>query len=127
MKLAKAIFVTSTEAPGRNDRVAFLQSTQPERRDCYVADLWLGELGVMAGDELYPLHMFRRLTVDSLLEAMCESTSSAREAFVGAMERDYSELKNETISDEPIDPLNIAKLNIASKSQKRRGRPPKAR
>jgi len=122
MKLAKAIFVSSTEAPGRNDRVAFLQSTQPERRDCYVADLWLGELGVMAGDELYPLHMFRRLTVDSLLETLCESTSAAREAFVGAMERDYSELKNETIGDRPVE-----MLNVASKSQKRRGRPPKVK
>ena len=119
MKLAKAIFISSTEAPGRNDRVAFLQSTQPERRDCYVADLWLGELGVMAGDELYPLHMFRRLTVDSSLAAGDESTSAAREAFVDAMSRDDAETETQRISAE-----TVAMLNVAHKA-KRRGRPPK--
>ena len=126
MKLAKAIFVTSTEAPGRNDRVAFLQSTQPERRDCYVAELWLGELGVMAGDELYPLHMFRRLTfrrltVDSSLAASDELPSAAREAFVGAMGRDDAETETQRISAE-----TVAMLNVAHKA-KRRGRPPKPR
>lgn len=121
MKLAKAIFVSSTEAPGRNDRVAFLQSTQPERRDCYVADLWLGELGVMAGDELYPLHMFRRLTVDSSLAASDELPSAAREAFVNAMGRDDAETETQRISAE-----TLAMLNIAHKA-KRRGRPPKPR
>lgn len=111
MKLAKAIFVSSTEAPGRNDRVAFLQSTQPERRDCYVADLWLGELGVMAGDELYPLHMFRRLTVDSSSLSNDESPVAARAAFIGAMSSDLTGLAARESAETP----------------KRRGRPPKAR
>lgn len=111
MKLKKAIFVSSTEAPGRHDKVAFLQSSEPERRDCYVPDLWLGPLGVMAGDDVYPLHMFRRLTVDSTAIEANESPAAAREAFVGAMASDLAGLAAREAAELP----------------KRRGRPPRSR
>jgi len=99
VKLKRVVFANSVEAPGRGDRVAYLQSYEPERKDCYAADLWLSPLGVMAGDEIYPIHMVRRITVDA---ASAESKPAAeREAFVQAMSAD----------DAP----------------KRRGRPPKQR
>lgn len=85
MKLRRVVFVQSVEAPGRSDRVAYLQSNEPERRDCYAPDLWLSPLGVQAGDEIYPLHLVRRMTVDSaaVLEA-----APQRERFVEAMSSD---------------------------------------
>ena len=121
MKLKRAIFVSSTEAPGRHDRVAFLQSTEPQRKDCYVADLWLGPLGVMAGEDVYPMHMFRRLTVDSANvtqyvddEApISDSVVVERDAFLaamcGAVSSDLAGLAARESAEPP----------------KRRGRPPK--
>ena len=63
MKLARVIFTESVEAPGGLNRVSYLQSTDPKRTDSYRDDLWLGPHGVMAGDEIYPLSMIRRITV----------------------------------------------------------------
>jgi len=85
VKLKRVVFVQSVEAPGRSDRVAYLQSNEPERRDCYAPDLWLSTLGVQAGDEIYPLHLVRRMTVDSaaVLDAVPQ-----RERFVEAMASD---------------------------------------
>ncbi len=97
MKLAKVVFLQSVEAPGRSDRVAYLQSYEPQRKDCYAPDLWLSPLGVQAGDEIYPIHLVRRMTVD--VAAVEASASDSRETFVAAMD------------DAP----------------KRRGRPPKAK
>lgn len=83
MKLAKVVFLQSVEAPGRNDRVAYLQSYEPQRKDCYAPDLWLSPLGVQAGDEIYPIHLVRRMTVDV---AAAESAAESRETFVAAMD-----------------------------------------
>ena len=82
MKLKRVVFAQSVEAPGRSDRVAYLQSNEPERRDCYAPDLWLSTLGVQAGDDIYPIHLVRRMTVDS---AAVLDASPQRERFVEAM------------------------------------------
>lgn len=85
MKLARVVFLQSVEAPGRNDRVAYLQSNEPQRKDCYAPDLWLSPLGVQAGDEIYPIHLVRRMTVDAAsIEGAAPNES--REAFVAAMD-----------------------------------------
>lgn len=65
MRLSRVIFRESCEGPGVLTRVAYLQSTEPARRDSYVADLALTPLGVSAGAELYPLSMIRRVTIES--------------------------------------------------------------
>ena len=57
------IFTESCEAPGALNRVAYLQSTEPARRDSYVEVLELTPLGVVALNEIYPLHMLRRVTL----------------------------------------------------------------
>jgi len=120
VKLKRAIFVSSTEAPGRHDRVAFLQSTEPQRKDCYVADLWLGPLGVMAGEDVYPMHMFRRLTVDGANvarhvgdEPVSDSVVVERDAFLAAMSGAVSS-----------DLAGLA-ARESSEPAKRRGRPSK--
>lgn len=63
MRLARVIFTESCEAPGALNRVAYLQSTEPARRDSYVEILELTPLGVVALNEIYPLHMVRRVTL----------------------------------------------------------------
>lgn len=63
MRLARVIFTESCEAPGALNRVAYLQSTEPARRDSYVEVLELTPLGVVALNEIYPLHMLRRVTL----------------------------------------------------------------
>ena len=57
------IFTESCEAPGALNRVAYLQSTEPARRDSYVEVLELTPLGVVALNEIYPLNMVRRVTL----------------------------------------------------------------
>lgn len=57
------IFTESCEAPGALNRVAYLQSTEPARRDSYVEVLELTPLGVVALNEIYPMHMLRRVTL----------------------------------------------------------------
>lgn len=64
MKVTRAIFVASVEAPGGLNRVAYLQTTEPARRDSYVETMRLCDVGLLAGDELYPLHTIRRITLD---------------------------------------------------------------
>lgn len=87
MKLKRVLFVQSVEAPGRNDRVAYLQSTDPVRKDSYAPDLVLSPLGVQAGDEIYPMHLVRRITVDAdAVERDTVEVAPQREAFVGALE-----------------------------------------
>lgn len=83
MKLRRVVFLQSVEAPGRSDRVAYLQSHEPERRDCYAPDLWLSPLGVQAGDDIYPIHLVRRMTVDA--SAVLDAAPQ-RERFVEAMQ-----------------------------------------
>lgn len=63
MRLARVIFTESCEAPGALNRVAYLQSTEPARRDSYVEVLELTPLGVVALNEIYPIHMLRRVTL----------------------------------------------------------------
>lgn len=63
MRLARVIFTESCEAPGALNRVAYLQSTEPARRDSYVEVLELTPLGVVALNEIYPMHMLRRVTL----------------------------------------------------------------
>ena len=84
MKLSRVIFTGMVEAPGRTDRVSYLQSTEPARKDCYAPDLWLSPLGVMAGDDIYPIHLVRRMTVDAA--SVEQHPVESREAFVGAMD-----------------------------------------
>lgn len=64
MKVKRAIFVGSVEAPGGLNRVAYLQTTEPIRKDSFVESMRLCDVGLLAGDELYPLHTIRRLTLD---------------------------------------------------------------
>jgi hypothetical protein len=99
MKLARVIFTESVEAPGGLNRVAYLQSTDAKRADSYRDDLWLGPQGVMAGDEIYPLSMVRRITV-------------ARE------EAEVADLPAPITSPTGVDPATV-------EQPKRRGRPPK--
>ena len=61
------IFTESCEAPGALNRVAYLQSTEPARRDSYVEVLELTPLGVVALNEIYPMHMLRRVTLAASL------------------------------------------------------------
>lgn len=63
MRLARVIFTESCEAPGALNRVAYLQSTEPARRDSYVEVLELTPLGVVALNEIYPMHVLRRVTL----------------------------------------------------------------
>jgi hypothetical protein len=63
VRLARVIFTESCEAPGALNRVAYLQSTEPARRDSYVEVLELTPLGVVALSEIYPMHMLRRVTL----------------------------------------------------------------
>lgn len=97
MKLAKVIFAQSVEAPGTMSKVLYLQSTDPGRKDSYRADLWLGPLGVMAGDEIYPLHNVRRITVDaeSAMQDAADSNPTLAEALVDAPKRRGRPPKNE--------------------------------
>lgn len=84
--------------------MTYLQSTEPARRDSYVADLRLASFGVMAGDEIYPLHMVRRITVDSV------SAASEAPDLGGLAAREADHLVN---------------LPWAVDPPKKRGRPPK--
>lgn len=109
MKLKRVIFRESCEAPGTNSRVAYLQSTDAARRDSYVADLRLLSFGVMAGDEVYPLHMVRRMTVDEQAEAEHEPAIESDLKGLAAREADH-----------------LANIPWATEPPKKRGRPPKA-
>jgi len=106
MKLKRVIFRESCEAPGTNSKVSYLQSTEPLRKDSYVEDLRLASFGVIAKDEVYPLHMIRRLTVDAQ-EVAAEQVSDLK--GLAAHEADH-----------------LANLPWASEPPKKRGRPPKA-
>jgi len=106
MKLKRVIFRESCEAPGTNSKVSYLQSTEPLRKDSYVEDLRLASFGVIAKDEVYPLHMIRRLTVDAQ-EVEAEQVSDLK--GLAAHEADH-----------------LANLPWASEPPKKRGRPPKA-
>lgn len=63
MKITRVIFRESCEAPGSTSKVAYLQTTEPARRDSYAPDLRLTPYGVAAGSELYPMHVVRRCTL----------------------------------------------------------------
>jgi hypothetical protein len=106
MRLKRVIFRESCEAPGTNSKVSYLQSTEPLRKDSYVEDLRLASFGVIAKDEVYPLHMIRRLTVDAQ-ELEAEQASDLK--GLAAHEADH-----------------LANLPWASEPPKKRGRPPKA-
>lgn len=69
MKVKRAIFISSVEAPGTLNRVAYLQTTEPLRRDSFVESMSLCDVGLLVGDEVYPLHMIRRLTLDEQQDA----------------------------------------------------------
>jgi hypothetical protein len=107
MKLKRVIFKESCEAPGGKSRVAYLQSTEPLRRDSFVADMRLVSFGVMAGDEIYPLHMIRRMTVD--VDAVEEAQEPSDLKGLAAHESDH-----------------LANIPWAIDPPKKRGRPSKA-
>ena len=69
------IFTESCEAPGALNRVAYLQSTEPARRDSYVEVLELTPLGVVALNEIYPMHMLRRVTLAAKIAPMAPAVS----------------------------------------------------
>ena len=71
------IFTESCEAPGALNRVAYLQSTEPARRDSYVEVLELTPLGVVALNEIYPMHMLRRVTLAAKVAPVALAVSVA--------------------------------------------------
>ena len=63
MKFEKVIFTESVEAPGALSKVAYLQTTDPNRRDCIVRSIEAHEHGVLVDGELYPWAIVRRATL----------------------------------------------------------------
>jgi len=62
MKLSKVIFLHPIEPPKSRTRLHYLQTTDPARRDSYVASIEGNSLGVMTDGEFYPWAVVRQAT-----------------------------------------------------------------
>lgn len=121
MRFDRVIFRESAEAPTSNVRLAYIQSTEPNRRDSYVEVITCNQFGIMAANALYPWAMVRRAQVRTEPPAANTVVEHYIREMAAKRAGDMAEVEDHLAG------IPWADESAPAEQPKRRGRPPKAK